>query len=207
MIKILFQGDSITDANRDRNNDIDMGEGYPLLIKSHLGFEFAGKYEFINRGISGNRIVDIYARMKEDIINIQPDFMSILVGVNDGVKDVFQNPSGVSNDKYYKIYDMLIEEIKQALPEIKIVIMEPFILKTGFFSENWNSYYKEVKQRAEMSKKIAEKYGLPYIPLQKGFEELAKIISPDYWLYDGVHPTITGHEYIKNEWIRMFKTL
>lgn len=125
-MKILFQGDSITDACRDRENDDIIGVGYPLLVKAKFGFEFPGKYEFVNKGISGNRIVDVYARIKRDIINLKPDIMSVLVGVNDVWHEVaVQN--GVDADKYFKIYDMLISEIKDALPNIKIMIMEPFV--------------------------------------------------------------------------------
>ena len=105
-MKILFQGDSITDAGRSRENDVEIGVGYPLLVKASLGFESHGKYEFFNRGISGNRIVDVYARIKSDIINIKPDVMSLLIGVND-VWHEFAVENGVDAEKFYKIYDML----------------------------------------------------------------------------------------------------
>ena len=72
-MKILFQGDSITDAGRARDNDVNVGVGYPLLVKAMLGFELPGKYEFVNRGVSGNRIVDVYARIKKDIIKLLQD--------------------------------------------------------------------------------------------------------------------------------------
>ena len=80
---ILFQGDSITDAGRNRENDAGTGTGYPTFVKGELGLSNPGEYEFINRGISGNRIVDLYARIKADIINLKPDYMSILIGVYD----------------------------------------------------------------------------------------------------------------------------
>ncbi len=206
-MKILFQGDSITDAGRSRDNDLNIGVGYPLLVKSSLGFELPGKYEFVNRGLGGNKIVDIYARLKYDIINLKPDVMSILVGVNDVWHEFRESPSGVDADKYFKIYDMLIEEVKSALPDIKIIIMEPFVLKASATEEKWDDFNAEVKKRAEMAKKISIKYNLPYIALQDGFDKLAKSIEASYWLADGVHPTAMGHEYIKNEWIKMFKTL
>ena len=206
-MKILFQGDSITDAGRSRDNDLNIGVGYPLLVKSSLGFELPGKYEFVNRGLGGNKIVDIYARLKYDIINLKPDVMSILVGVNDVWHEFRESPSGVDADKYFKIYDMLIEEVKSALPDIKIIIMEPFVLKASATEEKWDDFNAEVKKRAEMAKKISIKYNLPYIALQDGFDKLAKSIEASYCLADGVHPTAMGHEYIKNEWIKMFKTL
>lgn len=205
-MKILFQGDSITDAGRARDNDTNVGGGYPLLVKASLGFEKPGQYEFINRGISGNRIVDVYARIKSDIINLKPDVMSILIGVND-VWHELGSENGVSADKYFKIYDMLIDEVKTALPDIKIMILEPFVLKGPFTEEKWESFDSEVKKRAEMAKKIAEKYNLPYIELQNGFDELSRNIDKTYWISDGVHPTSMGHEYIKKQWIKTFKML
>ena len=205
-MKILFQGDSITDAGRARDNDVNIGVGYPLLVKASLGFESPGKYEFINRGISGNRVVDVYARIKNDIINLKPDVMSILIGVNDVWHEFAESPNGVDADKYFKIYDMLIEEVKSILPDIKIMIMEPFVLKACATEEKWDSFNLEVKKRAEMAKKISIKYNLPYIALQEGFDILSKNIEESYWLGDGVHQTAMGHEYIKNDWIKMFKT-
>lgn len=206
-MKILFQGDSITDAGRTRDTDVSIGVGYPLLVKASLGFECPGKYEFINRGISGNRVVDVYARIKSDIINIKPDVMSILIGVNDVWHEFTDSPNGVDADKYYRIYDMLIEEVKRALPDIKIMIMEPFVLRAYATEEKWDCFNSEVKKRAQMAKKIAQKYNLPYITLQDGLDKLSKDVEASYWLSDGVHPTAMGHEYIKREWIKTFKAL
>ncbi|MBQ9940495.1 MAG: SGNH/GDSL hydrolase family protein [Clostridia bacterium] len=205
-MKILFQGDSITDSGRARDNDINLGVGYPLLVKANLGFESPGKYEFFNRGISGNRVVDVYARIKNDIINLKPDVMSILIGVND-VWHEFSSENGVDAEKYFKIYDMIIEEVKNALPSIRIMIMEPFVLKGTATEEKWECFNLEVKKRSEMAKKIAQKYNLPYIQLQEGFDKLSENIDESYWLSDGVHPTAMGHEYIKNEWIKAFKIM
>ena len=133
--------------------------------------------------------------------------MSILIGVNDVWHEFAESPNGVDADKYYKIYDMLIDEVKSALPDIKIMIMEPFVLKGCATEEKWDRFNLEVKKRAEMAKKIAQKYNLPYIPLQDGFDELSKNIEESYWLSDGVHPTAMGHEYIKNEWLKAFKIM
>ena len=207
MMRILFQGDSITDVSRARDNNVNVGMGYPLLLKAHLGYYEPEKYEFINRGISGNRIVDVYARIKCDIINLKPDVMSILIGVNDVWHELAESPNGIDADKFFKIYDMLIEEVKEALPEIKIMILEPFVLKASATEEQWDTFNSEVKKRAQMAKKIAQKHNLPFIPLQDGFDELNKKAEASYWLSDGVHPTAMGHEFIKNEWLKAFKTL
>ena len=208
-MRILFQGDSITDCGRRRESFTSMGNGYPYLVKSELGLAEPAKHEFIKRGISGNRIVDVYARLKSDIINIKPDVMSILIGVNDVWHEFGENPNGVDADKFFKFYCMLIEEVKAALPDLKIFIMEPFVLQgTATTKEDrWNGFATEVPKRAAMAKKVAEKYGLPFVPLQSGFDKLLESAPADFWLEDGVHPTSAGHQFLKNEWIKAFRAL
>lgn len=206
-MRILFQGDSITDAGRARDNDVYLGVGYPLLVKAALGYACPGEHTFFNRGVSGNRVVDVYARIKADIINLKPDVMSILIGVNDVWHELEESPNGVDADKYYKIYDMLIEEVKQALPDIKIMILEPFVLKAAATEGKWDYFSTEVEKRAKMARKIAEKHELTFIPLQAGFDALAQKAPANYWLMDGVHPTAMGHEFIKQEWIKAFSNL
>lgn len=207
-MRILFQGDSITDCDRSRTYDSNVGTGYALLVKSQLGYAEPAKHEFFNRGISGNRIVDVYARIKRDIINLKPDVMSILIGVNDVWHDTDdQCPNGVDADKFYKIYSMLISEIKEALPNIKIMILEPFVLKAAATEGKWEFFSTEVPLRAKAAKQIAEDFGLPFIPLQAGFDELEKIAPANYWLGDGVHPTAMGHQFIKDQWLKAYYTL
>lgn len=206
MQTILFQGDSITDGGRSRDNNNNLGVGYPTLVKGELGYDNPGQYTFYNRGISGNRIVDLYARIKADFINLKPDYLSILVGVND-VWHEYGRQNGVSAEKYFKIYSMLIEEIKETLPETQIMILEPFVLKGSGTEENFDEFQAEVRKRAEKAKEIAEKYNLSFIALQDKFDEASKKASSEYWLIDGVHPTAMGHELIKRSWIKEFKKL
>ncbi|MBR4059478.1 MAG: SGNH/GDSL hydrolase family protein [Lachnospiraceae bacterium] len=212
MKTILFQGDSITDANRSRENDANAGVGYVTLVKGELGLNYPNEYEMYNRGISGNRVIDVYARMKKDIIKLKPDIMSILIGVNDVWHEISRQ-EGIDADKYFQIYSMLIEEIKEALPDVKIMIMEPFLL-SGVATENteeWPDRFiqfsTEVRKRAVKAKEIAEKFNLPFILLQEKFDEAAKLAPNNYWLRDGVHPTTAGHELIKREWIKYFNEL
>ena len=209
MKTILFQGDSITDAGRSREDNANTGFGYPTFIAGYLGLEYPKQYNIINRGISGDRIVDLYARIKSDIINLKPDILSILIGVNDAAHDFFWQ-NGVEANKFSNIYSMLIEEIKEALPAVKIIIMEPFVLKGSLTKDSdecpkkWYYFDMEVKKRAEKAREIALKYDLIFISLQDKFDEAAKLTSNDYWLVDGVHPTAAGHELIKREWIKGF---
>ena len=210
MKRILFQGDSITDCSRNRESFVSHGTGYAFLVRGQLYAENPGTYETINRGISGNRIVDVYARIKKDIINLKPDYMSILIGVND-VSHEIGSQNGVDAEKFEMIYDMLISEVKEALPDIKIMIMEPFVLPgsaTVSTDENparWDSFSSEVPMRAAAAKRIAEKHGLKFIPLQNIFDKAySSLAENDYWLSDGVHPTAAGHTLIKNAWLKAF---
>jgi lysophospholipase L1-like esterase len=203
---ILFQGDSITDCGRSRTDDADVGRGYPLMVKAELGYREAGAHTFYNRGISGNRIVDVYARIKADIINLKPDVMSILIGINDVWHEVsYQN--GVDADKFYTIYTMLIKEIKAALPNIKIMILEPFVLPATATEENWQTFRTECDKRAEVAKRIAEEQGLAFIPLQAELDARLKDAPAEYWLRDGVHPTAFGHRLITEKWLEAYKSL
>lgn len=211
--RILFQGDSITDCGRNRDDITSTGVGYPLMVKGELGFAFPGEYEFINMGISGNRIVDVYARIKRDLINLKPDYMSLLIGVNDVWHELGGRHDGVAAEKFEKVYDMLIGEIKAALPDLKIMILEPFVLEgtatcaTETEPDRWDNFRSEVPLRAAAAKRIADKYGLVYIPLQEKLDEACKLAPADYWLRDGVHPTAMGHRMITNEWLKAFETL
>ncbi len=208
---ILFQGDSITDCSRNRNHDPHSGQGYATLVKARLGFDYPGEYAFINRGVSGDRIVDVYARIKQDIINLKPDYMSLLIGVNDVWHELGGNCNGVAADKFERIYDMLITEIQEALPAVKIMLLAPFVLEEAATAaredepDRWEKFRTETALRAKAAMRIAEKHGLPCIELQPLFDAACEKATPGYWLEDGVHPTAMGHELIAREWVKTFE--
>ncbi len=201
MKTIVFQGDSITDAGRNRDNDNERGIGYPTLVSAELGLKYPGEFIFINEGISGNRIVDLYARIKRDIINRKPDYLTILIGINDVWHEI-NDRNGVDNDKFFRVYCNLIEEIKAMLPDTEIFILEPFVLKASATEKKWGVFRRETEMRAESAKAVAEKFGLTFIPLQEKFDEAEKKAEASYWLGDGVHPTAAGHEIIANEVVK-----
>lgn len=216
MKTILFQGDSITDCGWDRNNPMNfgnLGSGYPRLVFTELGYEVPSEYIFYNRGISGNRIVDVYARIKADIINLRPDYMSILIGINDVWHEIARK-NGVDAGKFEKIYTMLLEEIKEALPNIKIMLLAPYVLKgeaTNNTEENpnrWECFRTEVDKRIQIVDKLGEKFNCPVIHLQEKFDERIAINNnSSYWAADGVHPSVFGHELIAHEWLAQFRKL
>lgn len=205
MKTFLFQGDSITDAGRSRENDILRGFGYPTLVSAELLFDHPGEFICINRGISGNRVVDLYARIKKDFINLKPDYLSILIGVNDVWHEYAAEPNGVSDERYFKVYDLLIEELRAELPDTKIYILEPFVLKGTGTEAHWEEFDREVRLRAKSAKRIAEKHNLTFIPLQDQFDAMCEKCDVPYWLWDGVHPTAAGHELIARALVEAVK--
>lgn len=208
MKTFLFQGDSITDANRDDENsdNFGLGCGYAFLLAADIEKNNKGEIKFINRGKSGDRITDVYARIKEDIINLKPDYMSILIGVND-VSHELTMSCGVSPKKFRMIYKLLIEEIKDALPEIKIIILEPFVLQGSATEKLWDEFNSQVRELAEISKEIADELSLEFVPLQAEFDNLSADGDTRYWSVDGIHPTSAGHQLIKEKLAKTLETI
>ena len=205
-MKILFQGDSITDVGRntDRGSLQSIGQGYALMVTGELGARYPGQYTFENRGISGNRIVDLYARIKVDCWNLEPDVISILLGVND-VWHEFGNKNGVEANRFENVYRMLIEDSLAKLPNVKFMLLEPFALPGTATEGKWNEFFAEVVKRSQIVQKLAQEYQLSFVPLQKKLEDACKLCPAEYWLGDGVHPTPAGHRLIADAWLEVFQ--
>ena len=197
---LLFQGDSITDCKRTRDDLDSCGHGYAVLLKSKFLHEHAGKdLKIYNKAISGNRIVDMYARFEEDCYNLQPNILSILIGVND-VWHEFTRRAGINAEKFNEVYDLLLVEAKKRLPGVKLVLMEPFFLAGGLPVGEYSVWRKEMDVRSEIVKTLADKHGAIFVPLQKVFDEACTKAPDTYWLHDGVHPTAAGHMVIAQQW-------
>jgi lysophospholipase L1-like esterase len=210
---VLFQGDSITDAKRSRENDTNPGYGYADMVIGTLGYQQPYAYQFFNRGISGNRIVDLYARIRKDMILLRPDYMSILIGIND-VWHEYTEQNGVDAEKFEMVYSLLIEELFRELPNLKLMLLEPFVLPGSATKTDeehpgrWEFFLKETDLRRAAVKRVAEKYDLPFIPLYDKFVAAnTNAPAPNYWLRDGVHPTPAGHALIQNAWLEGFSLL
>ena len=206
MKTILFQGDSITDAGRNFQDDAYMGYGYATMTAGKIAVDYPGQYNVVNKGISGNRIVDVYARMKKDILNLNPSFMTILIGINDVWHEIGEK-NGVDAVKFERVYDWLITELKEAKPDLQILILEPFVLKGPATEHAWEEFWSETLLRSAAFKRLASKHGLVFIPLQRKLEQLAAATSTTYVLGDGVHPTYAGHELISREVYKVYQNL
>jgi lysophospholipase L1-like esterase len=199
-MKILFQGDSITDCGRGNG----LGQGYPLLVSARLGLDAPDKYEFLNFGISGNRVVDVYARIKKDGWNHEPDVFSILIGIND-VWHELGGQNGVEADRFYTVLKMLADDTIARFPKIRMIFMEPFTLNTGVVAENWDYFREETALRARAVERVARETNQLYLPLQHLFDAACEKADASYWLRDGVHPTAAGHQMIADAWLDLFE--
>ncbi len=199
---ILFQGDSITDAGRERKNKQAnqaraFGRGYPMTIGGGLLSDHPSlDLKIYNRGISGNKVPDLDKRWQADCIDLKPNLLSILIGVNDIWHMLTGNYKGTVKT-YESGLKALLERTKAALPEIRIVICEPFVLKCGAVNDKW---FPEFDQRREACLAVAKSMSLEVVPFQNMFNLATEHAPPKYWAADGVHPSMAGHALMAKTW-------
>lgn len=200
---ILFQGDSITDARRSKkdpqaNHAQSLGYGYPAHIGGGLLRDHAGKGLVVhNRGISGNKVPDLDKRWQEDCLDLKPDILSILIGVNDIWHKLNGRYDGTA-EVYRDGFTALLERTRTALPETAFVICEPFVLKCGAVDESW---FPDFETRRAYAEEVAEKAGAIWVPFQQEFDKaVAAGTTPEYWATDGVHPSLAGHALMAKVW-------
>ncbi len=201
---VLFQGDSITDAGRNRasadaNSAGALGSGYPLLVASAvLAARPGGALRFYNRGVSGNKVPDLQQRWTTDTIDLKPDVLSILIGVNDFWHKLDHGYNGTVQD-YEQQYNALLDATREALPHVHLIVLEPFVLRTGAVDARW---FPEFDQRRAAAARVAAQARATFVPLQTVFNQQTRATPPEYWASDGVHPTPAGHAVIAEQWRR-----
>jgi lysophospholipase L1-like esterase len=201
---VLFQGDSITDCGRNRtaaeaNSAGALGTGYPLLVTSAvLAARPTEGLEFYNRGISGNKVPDLQQRWTTDTLDLKPDVLSILIGVNDFWHKLDHGYTGTVKD-YEDQYTALLQQTREALPNLQLIVLEPFVLRTGAVDARW---FPEFDERRAAAARVAAGARAAFIPLQTVFNEKVRVTPPQYWAADGVHPTAAGHAVIAEQWRR-----
>ncbi len=192
-MKIVFQGDSITDAGRDFRNFHDMGQGYPKYASEHLKERFPNAdLEFINLGISGNRTDQLFDRLYKDAIELEPDVISILIGVND-VWHRFGGSRIETTDAQIETNYRAILERLRAQTSAKIVMIEPYVLDC----ERVAHLREGVDRVRAIVRRLAEEFADAFIPLSDLFDEAIKVQpEPLYYSGDGVHPNANGSAFI-----------
>jgi lysophospholipase L1-like esterase len=200
---VLFQGDSITDAGRDKKRDRPndpraLGRGYAMLVASHfLGTEPQEDLKFYNRGISGNKVPQLAERWGEDCLAIKPDVLSVLIGVNDLWHKLNGRYDGTI-ETYERDYRALLKRTRQDLPGIELVICEPFVLRCGAVNDDWFPAFDGYRAAA---RRVAEDFRAVFVPFQAMFDEAVKEAPPEYWAGDGVHPTMAGSYRMARCWV------
>ena len=201
---ILFQGDSITDAARDKeaktpNTSPMMGSGYVIQAAGGLLFKYAEKnLSIYNKGISGNKVYQLTERWNTDCIDLKPNVLSILIGVNDFWHTKTGGYQGTAKT-YEDDYRALLKQTVAALPGVKLIIGEPFAV-TGVKAVD-NSWYPEFDKYREASKKLAAEFKAVFIPYQKVFDEAQKHAPGVYWTNDGVHASLAGAHLMAHAWL------
>jgi lysophospholipase L1-like esterase len=199
---ILLQGDSITDAGRNRNsgsaNDATgLGRGYPYLLAGALLADYPElQLKVYNRGISGNKVPDLAGRWQQDAVELKPAVLSILIGVN----DIWHKLSGRYDgtvETYETGYRDLLKRTLDQIAGVRIVVCEPFVLRCGAVNDTW---FPEFDRRRAVAKELAEELKLTFVPFQAMFDKAAKLAPPAYWAGDGVHPTLAGHALMAKTW-------
>jgi len=202
---VLFQGDSITDAGRSRekagipNEQPSLGSGYAWLAAAELLVDHpADELKVYNRGISGNKVFQLAERWQSDCLDLKPNVLSILIGVNDLWHKLDGKYDGTV-EIYERDYRALLERTRKALPKVKFVICEPFVLRCGAVGDKW---FPEFDAYRAASRRIAHDWGATFIAFQTMFDKAIKYAPPDHRAKDGVHPSSAGASLMAHCWLR-----
>ncbi len=195
---VLFQGDSITDAGRSRENDADLGRGYAAMIAAWFGAAWPEKgAHLVNRGISGDRAKDLAARWQPDCLALKPNLVSILIGINDTWRRYDHNDP-TSAEAFEASYHAILTQVRDQLGA-RLVICEPFLLPVPDDRRAWRV---DLDPKIAVARDLARRFGAIYVPLDGIFAQASTRREPAFWAADGVHPTPAGHALIAQAWLK-----
>ena len=200
---VLFQGDSITDAGRNRKDINSLGNGYAMMAASWFAALYPEKnVNFINKGISGNRVKDLKSRWEEDCLQLKPTFVSILIGINDCWRRYDSNDP-TSAEEFEEDYRAILQQLRESL-QPKILLCEPFVLPVPEDRKKWR---EDLDPKINVVRKLAREYKTLLLPLDGIFHSVSTYKEPGFWAPDGVHPSYAGHALIAKEWLKITKCL
>lgn len=207
-LRVVFIGDSITDGNwgvvynykptSAQRSQTDMnhiyGHGYMSLVASYYQAKYPGRgYSFFNRGFSGHRLSDLAARWQEDVLDLRPDVLSILVGIND-INFSSEGKEALDIVAWKNLYRQLLLKVRGQNPAVRILLCTPFTTKEGKAGQ-------AVHELAAAVRELAEELGATLVPFDGLFAKLVdRGPSPSYWIWDGIHPTPAGHYMMAELW-------
>lgn len=195
--RVLFQGDSITDTHRDRVADT-LGTGYAYIVASLFSSLYPEKkVHFVNRGISGNQIHDLEARWDEDCLDLKPDVLSIMIGINDCWRRYSRNLH-TTTESFRDSYQRLLTRTRENLKDTKLILLGPFVVPALPGQEAWR---EDLDPKIQVVRDLAREFGAVYVPLDGLFGAACARREPAYWAPDGVHPSPAGHGLIARAWL------
>ena len=195
---LLFQGDSVTDCGRSREDTADLGPGYPRFAAEELAKRYPN-LRVINRGISGNRSGDLVARWEEDCLALKPDLLSILIGINDTWRR-FDANDPTSTQAYEDSYRDILTQARRKNPDLKLILMDPFMLSAPIGDpKEWR---EDLNPRIAVVERLAKEFDALHIKLDELFTQACKTVSPAFWAADGIHPDPNGRAFIALAWLR-----
>lgn len=206
--RLVFIGDSITDMKwgrdeSDRNHYL--GHSYVFLLAARLGVDMPeAALEFFNRGISGNRLANLRRRWERDAVEMKPDLLSVLVGVN----DVHGNLDDLDVGQWENDFRQALDSSRKANPELRLVLIDPFVLASGRLKppEEYRRWRSQTDRLGEVVTRLAKEFDATHVPMQKVFDQAARDVSPEHWIWDGIHPLPPGHELIARTWLETVAT-
>ena len=201
---VLFQGDSITDAGRLRDVPEDLGRGYALMAAAQYSLRHPEhKVRFLNRGISGNRAADLVARWQADCLDLRPDLLSIYIGINDTWRR-YDRGLLTTAAEFEDHYRQLLAAARRALPAVRLVLVEPFVLPVPADRTAWR---EDLDPKLAVVRALALEYRAALVPLDSLFAQAACRREPAFWAADGVHPSPAGHALIAQAWLEAVERL
>jgi len=200
---VLFQGDSVTDAGRDYTDETDLGTGYPMMAASYFSATYPEKgVKFINKGISGNRVRDLKERWTTDCIDRKPTWVSILIGINDCWRR-YDSDDPTPKEKFEADYRYILRQTRDKL-HAKLILCEPFVLPV---SEDRAAWREDLDPKISVVRKLAAEFNAIFLPLDGIFAQAAAKKEANFWLPDGVHPSLAGHALIAKNWLQAVEAL
>lgn len=202
--RLLFQGDSITDMNRGRNEgdrNHYLGHSYVYLIAARLLVERAeDKLEFFNRGVGSSSMPDMVSRWQKETIESKPDLVSVLFGVN----DVRRFMQGTTPDQWEADYRSVLDATRKANPKVEFVLLDPFVLPSGPLKnpDEYKKWRAEIDRMLPVVEKLCKDFKAVHVKTQAVFDAAAKAVTPEHWIWDGIHPLPQGHELIARNWLQ-----
>jgi len=200
---VLFQGDSITDAGRNRENALDLGYGYAMMSAAWFSATYPeSRVTFLNRGVGGDAVKDLRARWRRDCLDLKPAWVSIMVGINDTGRRYSRNEP-TSAEEFESVYKEILSQVRDVLGA-RLILCEQFLLHTLHDRVQWR---EDLDPKIHAVRKLAREFNALLVPFDGVFASASTRRELAFWSADGVHPSPAGHALMAQAWLRTVRAL